>query len=943
MLYRFRFLLIATLVSCGLYAQDCNYQLVLEDSFGDGWDGAELIVRIDGVTETYTITDDPDIDNGSRRVIFLPVSDGQTIELGFVEGAFANEHSVSLLDNDDVALFADGNPITEGDSIFSTVVSCVTCVTPAANSIEFFRLRSTSIDYRFNAAPAASDPLYLIEYRIGDDYDPATDDDGLEILTVDTTGRITDLVPDTSYSFWISTICRAEDDTTRRNGPFVFETQKRADVGITALMSPVSGCNLGSEEVTIGITNFGGEPQQFFNVDFSINGQPGGVSRPQDGIFTGIVGVDSTEFFTFDVRSLLSAPGRYEFSLWTDLEGDEDPSNDTLTLTVIHTPLITELPYVENFEGDDGFWLPTSEEGAGDNSWAWGQPDGAAFNQAPQGDFAWATGLASRYNNNERSYLHSPCFDLSALEDDPLFSAVLRMNIERNFDRFTLEMTTDGGENWELIETGPETFNWYNNAQLQFWTDNGGFPGGGPTMVSAVLDGAAGNEIQLRFLFFSDGSVTREGILVDAVSLTERYTDDLAAVTGDAISATSCGSEQDTVVFRFTNRGTEFASGFDLNYRVNGGAVVTEVFPGELAPGQTANYRFSTPFNSTTMVTNRIEAWTALETDQLVRNDTAVYDFRSLTELPFLETFEEGGVPGDWDIGPAGIGQPFGTPSRGIAENVWNSVPELLVTTSNYGLVEVGDELFLDLFFRDFASGEPFTDSILVELRVYPDCSDAFQLLDAFVARGDTSLVHDLSVYAGRSLQFELLITHVTGDVNVLVDNIGVIRCTDLSLSARTVGVSAEDVADGSATVTPSGGNEPFTYLWSTGDTLATVDSLAFGDYSVTVTDAFGCSASVTFMVDLIGGTDRPGELLAGLSLFPNPTDGEVTLRIDLPTANDLSVSLYDLNGRELRRRKLGRLARTDETFDFNDLPAGIYLLRVATDRSARTLRVVRN
>jgi gliding motility-associated-like protein len=53
---------------------------------------------------------------------------------------------------------------------------------------------------------------------------------------------------------------------------------------------------------------------------------------------------------------------------------------------------------------------------------------------------------------------------------------------------------------------------------------------------------------------------------------------------------------------------------------------------------------------------------------------------------------------------------------------------------------------------------------------------------------------------------------------------------------------------NGTASVNPSAGTAPYSYLWSTGQTLQTITGLCAGSYSVTVTDANGCSenASVT-------------------------------------------------------------------------------------------------
>lgn len=48
------------------------------------------------------------------------------------------------------------------------------------------------------------------------------------------------------------------------------------------------------------------------------------------------------------------------------------------------------------------------------------------------------------------------------------------------------------------------------------------------------------------------------------------------------------------------------------------------------------------------------------------------------------------------------------------------------------------------------------------------------------------------------------------------------------------------------ATVTAAGGTEPYTYLWSDSQTTQTATGLAAGTYSVTVTDANGCTVDVT-------------------------------------------------------------------------------------------------
>lgn len=66
------------------------------------------------------------------------------------------------------------------------------------------------------------------------------------------------------------------------------------------------------------------------------------------------------------------------------------------------------------------------------------------------------------------------------------------------------------------------------------------------------------------------------------------------------------------------------------------------------------------------------------------------------------------------------------------------------------------------------------------------------------------------------------------------------------TLNNSSIPASTATATDGSATVSPSGGTAPYTYLWSNGKTTPTATNLAAGCYGVTVTDQTGCLKSVT-------------------------------------------------------------------------------------------------
>jgi len=84
----------------------------------------------------------------------------------------------------------------------------------------------------------------------------------------------------------------------------------------------------------------------------------------------------------------------------------------------------------------------------------------------------------------------------------------------------------------------------------------------------------------------------------------------------------------------------------------------------------------------------------------------------------------------------------------------------------------------------------------------------------------------------------------------VATDSAEVQASPDFSFTLEATATSQPDSTDGTATVSITDGMGPFSYLWSTGDTTTTIDSLAAGDYEITVTrDADGCEKLDTVTV----------------------------------------------------------------------------------------------
>lgn len=82
---------------------------------------------------------------------------------------------------------------------------------------------------------------------------------------------------------------------------------------------------------------------------------------------------------------------------------------------------------------------------------------------------------------------------------------------------------------------------------------------------------------------------------------------------------------------------------------------------------------------------------------------------------------------------------------------------------------------------------------------------------------------------------------------------------------------------DGEITLIPAGGNAPYTYLWNTGATTATISNLCAGVYNVIVTDANGCMGTFFIPVDHVDGPTGANTTIVDASCFGS-CDGEATV-----------------------------------------------------------------
>lgn len=118
------------------------------------------------------------------------------------------------------------------------------------------------------------------------------------------------------------------NDTTTKSVLHLFPD----DIGVTGIISPISGSGLTSEEdITVSLSNFGTADQSNFEVSYQLNDVL--VTEQVPGPLTPASPIN----FTFSQTGDMMALGAYQLAAYTSLPGDAFDGNDTINVEIINT------------------------------------------------------------------------------------------------------------------------------------------------------------------------------------------------------------------------------------------------------------------------------------------------------------------------------------------------------------------------------------------------------------------------------------------------------------------------------------------------------------------------------------------------------------------------------------------------------------------------------
>ncbi|MBI2968195.1 MAG: T9SS type A sorting domain-containing protein [Bacteroidetes bacterium] len=156
---------------------------------------------------------------------------------------------------------------------------------------------------------------------------------------------------------------------------------------------------------------------------------------------------------------------------------------------------------------------------------------------------------------------------------------------------------------------------------------------------------------------------------------------------------------------------------------------------------------------------------------------------------------------------------------------------------------------------------------------------------------------------------------------------------------ATTLSASLVSVQNQTIDISVSGGTTPYSYLWTGGYTVEDPGPLPAGTYSVTVTDANGCTTTITG-INVVGIREN----VAGFNttITPNPSNGVFTIELISAGHDEYDIEIHDIIGKMVFAKSIVISGKYSMLLDISTLPAGIYTVSMKGTYMNKTDKIVK-
>lgn len=682
----------------------------------------------------------------------------------------------------------------------------------------------------------------------------------------------------------------------------VFEPQP-VELQLTSIDSlPTSACGLGLQDVWITISELGTTGLTAGDTIFA--SYDDGTTMVQDTIvLTGPLASGTNYNHMFSQQADFSTPGNYTITASIFNSADASIGNDTLITSITNIIQVTSFPYMEDFEsGTNGWIAKNATDGAQNGTWDFGTPNASVINTAASGDSAWATNLTGNYNNNDNSWVESPCFDMTNAVGDEQVALSVWWNSENSWDGTNITISTDGGATWALLGANGDPGNWYNDGSIngtpggsqQGWTGSPGSNGWVVAKHSLPPAAFASTSVRFRVNFGSDGSVNGfNGVAFDDFAIASPPVFDPFP---DTISI--C----DTILGQGTDPGIWNGYLWDNGETTQFSTINTTGIHWVEVTG---------PYGTCARDSFYVDTFYMAIPPNLEDNRLICY--------PDITTIDAG------------------TDTMNLYTYTWSTGE----TTSS---ISTGAGGTYSVIKADTSGTCTYNDTIVItvaQVDLGPStigyCSGAIPMLDA--GPGGTTYLwntNDTTQTITPTNPGAYSVTVIDTNGCLLIDAVNLVE------SIPVVDLGPDQTICVYNDITLDAGSHA-SYAWSDGSTNQTLNlvgsTLGLGtyNYNVTVTDSVGCTASgsMQLIIDECAGLEELSEL--GVSIYPNPSNGIFNYNLD--KFENAHFTILDVTGKVVSEidaeNQIGEI-------DLTHVENGVYIIKVNINEQTHSSRLIK-
>ena len=319
-------------------------------------------------------------------------------------------------------------------------------------------------------------------------------------------------VPDLEINPYDNTITAATYGRSVWQSSIPAITLPNKDIDLIKINSPNNSVSCGDISPSLTVTNSGLNIITAFTVNYNVDG---GTNETYN--WTGNIGPNESAIIDIPTISV-STEGKHTLNTEVVLADDFNAYNNNKSSNfIINQSSVGQ--YVNTF-GDVNMDTWTVSE---NNLWQIGTPTTSDLGGLVNSGYV--TNPSGDYPDQTTSYLTSPCYNLTTLQD-PVLKFKMAFDLEPNWDVMYVEYSTDEGKIWRILGTANDP-NWYNsdrtNASSGPANDCQNCPGAQWTGLDNLLKEYSydlttlngESKIIFRFTFVSDFSVTEEGVVID--------------------------------------------------------------------------------------------------------------------------------------------------------------------------------------------------------------------------------------------------------------------------------------------------------------------------------------------------------------------------------------------------------------------------------------------